>query len=248
MNSTTRFSNRVEEYVRYRPGYPREVIDVLAAEHGFTPSATVADIGSGTGLLTQVFLENGNRVYGIEPNKEMREAGEVFLANYPAFTSLDGTAETTGLPDACVDWITAGQAFHWFDVPRTLAEFRRVLGPGGQVLLIWNIAEDDATPGIAAYYRLCEKYGTDFHKVRQSWRVEGVGDFFQKGHRLHVLPNEQRFDFEGLRGRLLSSSYIPREGPRAEEMLGKLREIFDRYAEDGQFRFPLETKLYVGAI
>ena len=245
-HSTTRFSNRVEDYVRYRPGYPPEVIEVLAKGYGFTSGAVVADIGSGTGLLTRLLLENGNTVYGVEPNLEMREAGEVFLAEYPRFTSLPGTAEATGLPDATVDWVTAGQAFHWFDQRAVKEEFRRILRPDGQVLLIWNIAEDDSTPGIRAYYALCEEFGTDFHKVRQSWRVEGVGDFFAGPHDLHVLPNEQYFGFEGLYGRLRSSSYIPKEGPRVEEMSVQLREIFEEYAENGQFCFPCQTKMYVG--
>jgi SAM-dependent methyltransferase len=249
-DSTRRFSNRVEDYVRYRPGYPREVIRLLAAEHGLTPAAAVADIGSGTGLLTRLFLENGNRVYGVEPNAEMRGAGETYLAAFPPerFASLDGTAEATGLPEASVDWVAAGQAFHWFDHPAARREFARILRPGGQVLLIWNLAEDGASPAIEAFYGLCEEFGQDFAKVRQSWRVEGIGGFFTAGHREYTLDNEQRFDFEGLRGRLLSSSYIPREGPRVPEMLDRLRHIFERYAEGGFFRFPYRTRMYVGTL
>lgn len=247
-NSTKRFSNRVEDYVRYRPGYPPAVVDVLAAEHGFTPGAVVADIGSGTGLSTRIFLENGNAVYGVEPNAEMRAAGEAFLAEFPRFRSIEGTAEATGLADTGVDWVVAGQAFHWFDRPRAAAEFRRILRPGGQVLLVWNLAEEDATPALGAYYALCHEFGTDFHRVRQSWRVEGIEDFFAGPHETRVLPNEQHFDFEGLWGRLRSSSYIPKEGPPVAPMREKLREIFDRYAEAGRFRFPYQTKMYVGRV
>lgn len=247
-NSTKRFSDRVEDYVRYRPGYPAAVIGVLATEHGFTREAVVADIGSGTGLSTRLFLENGNAVYGVEPNLEMRQAGEGYLAEFPRFTSVDGTAEATTLPEASVDWIVAGQAFHWFDREKTALEFRRILRPGGQVLLIWNLAEEVKTPALRAYYDLCHEFGTDFHKVRQSWRVEGIEGFFAGPHAEHVLANEQSFDFEGICGRLRSSSYIPKEGPQVAPMMEKLRAIFDQYAEHGRFRFPYQTKMHIGRV
>src|SRR6266446_9260655 len=109
---TERFSNRVENYIRYRPGYPKEIIELLKAECGLFPQSVVADAGSGTGLLAKLFLENGNLVFGIEPNREMRAAGERLLQAYPRFTSIAGTAEATTLPGQSVDFVTAGQAFH----------------------------------------------------------------------------------------------------------------------------------------
>src|SRR5262245_49376869 len=114
-DSKQRFSNRVEDYVRCRPGYPAAVLDVLCEECGLRPESVVADIGSGTGLLAQMFLENGNLVYGVEPNAAMREAGEQWLERYPHFCSVAGSAEATTLPDAGVDFVVVGQAFHWFD-------------------------------------------------------------------------------------------------------------------------------------
>src|SRR5947209_11876909 len=127
IDSTSRFSSRVENYIRYRPGYPQSVVELLAGECGLTPTSVVADVGSGTGILTELFLRNGNTVYGVEPNREMREAGEGLLAGYPNFHSVDGRAEATGLPDASVDFVTAGQAFHWFDAQGARAEFSRIL-------------------------------------------------------------------------------------------------------------------------
>src|SRR5512133_1966571 len=138
MDSKERFTSRVENYVKYRPGYPAAILDVLKAECGLTPGAFVADVGSGTGLLARVFLDFGCHVFGIEPNAEMRAAGEQLLAEYRLFDSRDGSAEATGLPTASVHFVTAGQAFHWFDPPRAQEEFRRILKPEGWVGLIWN--------------------------------------------------------------------------------------------------------------
>src|SRR5689334_15561560 len=133
VDPTLRFSNRVDNYSKYRPTYPSAVLDLLAAECGLTSNALIADIGSGTGLLAELFLTNGNRVVGVEPNREMRAAGERLLANAPGFTSVDGTAEATTLAAGSVDFVTAGQAFHWFDRALARVEFARILKPEGWV-------------------------------------------------------------------------------------------------------------------
>jgi len=133
-----RFSNRVADYVRYRPGYPAALFDLLRVECAFTSNHAVADVGSGTGLLTKLFLENGNRVFGVEPNQEMRRAGEEFLHSFPKFTSVAGSAEATTLGDASVDFVTAGQAFHWFDPQAARREFLRILKTNGWVVIAWN--------------------------------------------------------------------------------------------------------------
>ena len=117
-NAVPRFSGRVENYVKYRPGYPQAIIDLLRKECHLTTNALIADIGSGTGKLAEVFLNNGYRVLGIEPDPEMRAAAEYVLGQYPTFTSIAASAEATELPDRSVDVVTAGQAFHWFDRER----------------------------------------------------------------------------------------------------------------------------------
>jgi ubiquinone/menaquinone biosynthesis C-methylase UbiE len=147
---TQRFTNRVDHYTKYRPPYPRAVLDLLRVKCGLTSTSVVADVGSGTGILSQLFLNNGNRVFGIEPNKEMREAGERRLNDHPRFTSVAGTAEATTLDDDSVDLVTAGQAFHWLDPERTRTEFARILEPGGWVVLVWNWRRKDKTPFLAA--------------------------------------------------------------------------------------------------
>jgi ubiquinone/menaquinone biosynthesis C-methylase UbiE len=145
-NPTQRFSGRVENYVRYRPGYPPEVLQLLRQECGLTPDHVIADAGSGTGILTRILLEAGCSVFAIEPNAEMRHAGERLLAAYPRFSSVAGSAEATSLPDHSVDFITAAQAAHWFHRDHARREFLRILKPGGWVVLAWNERCTDSTP------------------------------------------------------------------------------------------------------
>ena len=159
---TRRFSSRVDNYIKYRPGYPSAVIDTLASECGLTEQLIVADVGSGTGILSELFLKHGNPVFGVEPNREMREAGERRLKQYPNFTSVNGTAEATTLPDRSMDFITAGQAFHWFDRIQTRKEFTRILKGGGWVALIWNDRHIDTSPFLCAYEDLLRQYGIDY--------------------------------------------------------------------------------------
>src|SRR5580698_5790113 len=150
-NSTSRFSDRVENYVRYRPGYPPEVLEKLKCECGLTSGHPIADIASGTGIWTRMLLENGNRVFGVEPNAEMRAAGERLLAPFANFTSIAGTAEATTLPDDSLDFISAAQAGHWFDRAKARQEFVRVLKPGGWLVLLWNERVTDSTAFLRDY-------------------------------------------------------------------------------------------------
>ncbi|HET7152417.1 MAG TPA: methyltransferase domain-containing protein [Candidatus Kapabacteria bacterium] len=248
-DSTTRFSSRVDNYVKYRPGYPAEVIDVLKKECGLTRDSIIADIGSGTGILTELLLKNGNRVFGIEPNKDMRDAGERLLKNYSHFTSVNATAEATTLPDHSVDLITAGQAFHWFDRDKCRDEFKRILKPGGWIALIWNERRVDSTPFLRAYETLLHTYGTDYEKIdHRQITPEVIQEFFRENKIKRMsLENKQIFDFDGLRGRLLSSSYVPEQGhPRYEPMLRAAEELFDTYKTNGKVSFDYDTNIYVG--
>ncbi len=249
--SKERFSNRVADYVRYRPGYPRAVLDLLRDECGLTPESAIADVGSGTGILTKLFLDNGNFVYGVEPNAAMREAGEEFLAGYPKFRSVAASAEATMLPDASVDFVMAGQAYHWFDPPAACAEFARILRPGGWVGVIWNERKKDLGPFAEAYERLLRTYGTDYKTVSETYpEPQRMAQFFGAGNFRHrAFANEQRMDFDALRGRLLSSSYSPAPGhPNHAPMLTELQRIFDARAEDGRVRFEYATHVYYGQL
>ncbi|MGH9573179.1 MAG: class I SAM-dependent methyltransferase [Candidatus Acidiferrales bacterium] len=251
MDSKERFSNRVENYVRYRPSYPQRVLETLRQECGFTPDSAVADMGSGTGILTRLFLENGNTVYGVEPNARMREAGEEYLRAFPRFRSINGTAESTTLPSGSVDFVVAGQAFHWFDAQRARAEFARVFKPDGWVAIVWNNREKDASPFLRDYESLLRTYGTDYEQVAQKYpENDPLDKFFGEGaSKGRSFANRQEFDFDGLRGRLLSSSYAPPEGHlNHEAMLEKLHRIFEQHARDGRVVLEYTTKLYFGRL
>jgi SAM-dependent methyltransferase len=247
-NALTRFSDRVEDYVRYRPGYPPEVVESLTREFGLRASHVIADIGSGTGISAEIFLRNGNTVFGVEPNADMRAAAEKLLSSYPAFHSVNGKAEATTLADVSVEWIIAAQAFHWFDVDAAKREFRRNLRLGGRIALMWNNRRPD-TPFMRDYEALIQRFAVDYNQINhENAEKDGrIERFFDGRFEQRSFPNAQVFDFQGLRGRLTSSSYMPKAGhPSFGAMIGELQRIFDRYAEDGRVRFDYDTKLWVG--
>jgi len=250
MDPTTRFSDRVANYVKYRPGYPEALLHALEREAGLGAEAVVADVGSGTGISSELLLRSGCTVHAVEPNEAMRRAAEEILGGNDRFRSVAGTAEETTLPDASVDLATAGQAFHWFDRVRFREELARILRPGGRVALFWNRRRTDTTPFLRDYEALLHRFGTDYDQVdhAQLGPADFAG-FFRGPYDSHGFPNEQRFDFAGLRGRLLSSSYVPGPGhPRHEPMLAALEEIFDRYQEGGEVRIEYRTELYLGRV
>ncbi len=248
-NSTTRFSDRVEDYVKYRPHYPAAILSYLSTVYSFHSSWEVADIGSGTGISAELFLRNGNRVYGVEPNAAMRGAAEELLGQGTAgrFISVDGTAEATGLAAESIQLIIAGQAFHWFDPVRSKAEFTRILRSGGVVALIWNERLAD-TPFEREYDELIQHYGKDYKTTNHRNIADlQIADFFYPAAvTLAQFANEQRFDFDGLKGRLLSSSYMPKEGPDYPAMLQDLERLFARHQGAGQVRVGYDTRVYSG--
>jgi SAM-dependent methyltransferase len=249
-NATSRFSDRVENYVRYRPGYPPEVLQELKSQCGLAPSHVIADIASGTGIWTRMLLENGNAVIGVEPNAEMREAGERLLAAFARFTSVAGTAEATTLPDHGLDFVTAAQAAHWFDRRRARSEFVRILKPGGWLVLLWNERLTDSTPFLREYEQLLLKYGTDYQDVRHERTTDAVNEFFDPApFQERTFEMRQEFDYSGIEGRLLSSSYAPGpDHPQHASMLLELRRIFDEFAVNGRATFEYKTRLYFGRL
>jgi SAM-dependent methyltransferase len=244
-----RFSDRVEDYVKYRPHYPAIILSYLRDLYTFGPGWVVADIGSGTGISTALFLDFGNPVFAVEPNREMRLKAEELLAGESGFVSVAGTAEATGLADSSVDLILAGQAFHWFDPAGTRREFSRIARPGAVVALIWN--ERLILSAFEKEYEdLILEYAGDYTTINHKNITDAqIGDFFHpQSFLLRSFENEQRFDYDGLKGRLLSSSYIPKEGPRVSAMLEALRALFDRHAAGGRVRVGYETKVYTGTL
>lgn len=241
----------MKAYLRSRPGYPKEVIDTLREECGLTSRSVIADVGSGTGLLTRLFLVNGNLVYAVEPNAEMRAAAEELLGDQPGFRSVDGKAEATTLTDDRVDFVTAGQSFHWFDRNLARSEFERVLKPGGWVALVWNDRDLQSSAFMQSYEDLLRRFGTDYHEVDHTIDAEVLlQEFYSPGPmKSNSFPNRQIFDYPGLEGRLLSTSYAPDPshsnfGP----MMKCLKHIFEDHAEDGLVVFKYTTRLYYGQL
>jgi SAM-dependent methyltransferase len=246
-DSKQRFSNRVADYVRYRPGYPAEVLTLLRSDCGLKSGHVVADIGSGTGFLSELFLKNGNRVYGIEPNEAMRQAGEEYLAAYDGFTSINGSAEATTLDDASIDFITAGQAFHWFEPIATRREFARVLKPNGWVVIAWNDRRMEEAPFTRAYEDLLERFGIDYKNVKESYPEADRIRSFLSGFSARDLPNHQLLDWDALSGRLRSSSFTPTEGhSNYAPMMEELQILFQANQQDGRVRMDYFTRVYFG--
>lgn len=248
--SVERFTSRVENYAKYRPGYPVEIVDLLTGECGLTPASIVADVGSGTGKLSEIFLANGNVVIGVEPNAAMRAVAEKIFQDQPFFRSVEGSAEATMLPDASVDLIVAGQAFHWFDPPKTRTEWIRILKPGGWAVLIWNDRQLQTTPFLSDYEQLLIEFGTDYSEVRHDKGMPAIQQLFG-GDRFMIkgFPNTQVFDFDGLRGRVRSSSYTPEpDHPTFEPMMRQLETIFDKHQKNGYVSLDYETKVFYGQL
>lgn len=248
-NPTQRFSNRVENYIKYRPHYPQALWEFFRNTLHLTERCIIAEVGSGTGILTAPLLQTGATVYAIEPNREMREAAERLLFDQTGFISIDGTAEHTNLSDKSVDIVVAAQAFHWFDRKLTKAEFRRIIRPGGLVVLIWNDRQTDTSPFLLEYEGLLLELATDYKEVNHK-NIDDTalqGFFAPARYSTATFDNVQYFDFEGLAGRLLSSSYAPLPGhPNYELMMTNLRDIFNRHAHAGRVAFEYDTRMYYG--
>jgi SAM-dependent methyltransferase len=241
----------VSDYARHRPSYPGELIGLLREDLGLRPEHVVADVGSGTGILTGMLLANGNRVFAVEPNRAMARAAEERLGGNPRFRSVDGRAEATGLESGQVDLVVAGQAFHWFDPARSRDEFRRILKPEGGVALVWNIRRVDGTPFLRGYEAFLRTWGTDYNEVSSRYRDEGALRVFfgPGGYGTRRFDFRQTFDLAGLRGRLLSSSYTPAAGdPRREAMLAALPALFEAHQQEGQVAFEYDTWVYYGRL
>jgi len=250
MRNTERFTKRVENYILYRPHYPKEIISILKDKIGLSRHWTIADIGSGTGISSELFLQNGNRVYGVEPNQEMRKAAEVLFKNDSNFISINATAEVSSLQNSIIDLIVVGQALHWFDIAAVKKEFQRIANPGAYLLLMWNVREIESDFQ-QAYEDMLLEFALDYDETRHHNVDESmVRDLFHPQlFTFQSLHNSQCFDLDGLKGRLLSCSYIPLEGDvRYKPMMRRLREIFEAYSIDSKIEIAYSCDLYYGKI
>lgn len=245
-NSTARFSNRVSNYVKYRPSYPTAIVDYLQQFHNLSTHKIIADIGAGTGISSQLFLERGYKVIAIEPNAFMRVKCEELLRQYQHFSTSAGTAENTLLDTESVEAIVCAQAFHWFNNEYTHAEFKRILKPGGIVVLMWN-ERLTSSQFEKAYDEFIVRNGIDYKSVdHRNIDRESIQNFFAPSTvTLKTFNNHQIFNFDGLKGRLLSSSYMPSESDeRYEPMINELKLLFEQYQQAGQVQINYATKVY----
>lgn len=245
-NSVSRFDDRVANYVKYRPDYPTEIIGYLADNCDLTSDSIIADVGSGPGISCKIFLENGNRVYGVEPNEAMRNAAKEYLGAYPNFTSINGSSDATTLDDNLIDLVVAAQAFHWFDADKARTEFRRILKPNGQVVLIWNERRLDADEFHREYEGLLLKYANDYSSVRhENIAATDLRAFFQKDFAAKSFANQQVFNFDGIKGRMLSSSYMPNvDSPNYRELIDELAALFAKHERNGRITVLYETNVF----
>lgn len=247
---TTRFSDRVADYDRGRPGYPDAVYDAIVELAGLSPEAPVADVGAGTGISSAPLVERGFRVFAVEPNDAMRQAAMERLGGHPNFTSLAGTAEHTGLATGSIDLVLSAQAFHWFDPVATHDEWHRILRPGGSVALVWNARRAAGTPMAADYEDLLLRFGTDYREVgHRGIDPERIAAFFRGPFETRRFDNAQLLDRAGLRARLVSSSYVPAPGqPGHDAMMAELDRLFHRHQRDERVRIDYDVNLYIGPL
>ena len=250
VKSTERFSTRVDAYREFRPRYPREVLDVLRRDCGLTSETMIADVAAGTGLLAEIFLANGNPVVAVEPNAAMRAVCEELRGEFP-LRCFDGTAEATGLAENSVDMITVGQAMHWFNLDAARAEFVRVLRRGGWCVVVYNHRKMRGDAFHEGYERILVEFGKDYGAVQSSHLTEDkLAAFFAPSEmKCAALPNAQDLTLEGLRGRVLSSSYMPQEGdPKYATMMDAVDALFARHARTGVVRMEYETAVCYGRL
>ena len=251
IDPTKRFSKTVENYLAYRPGYPKEIIDFMQKELGLKSDDVIADIGSGTGKLTSLFVENGNPTFAVEPNMEMRASAEILFNQFNNFQSIEGTAEESTLINSSADFIIAGQAFHWFDQKKSKAEFLRVLKEKGKVLLIWNKRVDETSAFMEAYNEFLINWSTDYETINLRKIDHNVLSNFYTPNTFKQKDfyHFQSFNFEGLKGRYLSSSYaFDTNHPKHTAAINVLKSIFEKFQEDENIKMWYRTEVYYGSL
>lgn len=249
-DSIQRFSHRAENYDKFRPGYPRTLFQFLHESVPITPNLVIADIAAGTGIFTEQIAMWGNQVYAVEPNVQMRSMAHRRLAGCARCVFLDGTAEATGLPDRSVDLFVSAQAFHWFDLVRTRAEFERVGRNAAHVAIVWNL-RNTRSAFEADYEAFIRTYATDYLQVsqRKMDTVEVHSFFTPSRPKYRIFGHVDTLTYEQLLGRTLSYSFLPDEtSPALPQMMATLAALFQAHQRAGKVRLSYKTRLFVGRI
>lgn len=244
-DNTKRFSDRVTDYIKYRPNYPKEIVDILEQVMKLNKTKKIADIGSGTGISSIPFLKRNYTVIGVEPNREMKAAAEQILSDFKNFKSVEGTAENTNIAGKSVDLIFSGQAFHWFDMEKSKIEFNRILKDNGNLVLVWNSRSSKSSfqkEYEKALFDNIEEYKLVNHRNINESEISNF--FFPKTMNKICLDNKQILDLQGLKGRLLSSSYCPKSGEYYNKLMKKIEQIFEKYQVNNEIEFEYETQIF----
>ncbi|PUZ30177.1 Ubiquinone/menaquinone biosynthesis C-methylase UbiE [Chitinophaga costaii] len=244
MKPTERFSNRVDNYVKYRPTYPAALLQFMQQVFALRQHSPIADVGAGTGILTALLLQDGYEVFAVEPNDNMRQSANQQLSHFEHFHSINGSGEATTLPNGSVDLVTVAQAFHWLQPDKARQEFLRILKPGGHIALIWNLRTTH-TPFEQAFEDIKQKYGHNYTGIRKSHDPELKGFFGDLGLAEKTFTHSMRMDLPALKGQLLSSSFMPLEtDPTFVNVMEELEAAFAQYQENGLVTITYDTKLH----
>lgn len=247
-----RYSSKTDDYAKYRPNFPNEIVEFLYSNDFINSNSIIADIGSGTGRFTRLLLEKGNKVYGVERNDEMRAKAEQLLSQYSNFISIRGSAEETVLTDNTIDLITAAQAFHWFNKEKCLSEFKRIIKKNGKVLILW----DDF---LTNYNNFSIEYGKVLNKYRivelgqmekRFTRTEMISDFFRNNkYETLSFTHEIYQNFNSIKGGALSASFTPKpDEVNYKPFLLELQEVFEKFQSEGKVLTAFQTICYLGKI
>lgn len=248
MNNTEKFTGKAEVYSAARPSYPNALFEYLKSELGADENTVFADIASGTGKFTQPLVKMGCTVYAVEPNDDMRGQAELLLSGYDHFISVNGSAENTGLPDDSVDYISAAQAFHWFDPQLFAAECKRILKPNGKVILLYN-SRDEKAPLTVRLAEICRRLCPNFKGFSGGNSDEDLKSFFSGGFKKITFKNDLYYSRDSFVQRMLSSSYAPFESaPNYSAFVNELKSLFDEFAQNNILLMPNHTYLYIGTV
>ena len=242
-----KFTGKAENYEKFRPSYPIEILNSFY-DYNLNQNSIIADIGSGTGKLTKIFLENGNIVYAVEPNDDMRNMAISTLNEYKNFISIKGSAEITTLQNKIIDFVTVGQAFHWFNPLKALDEFKRILKNNGVLALVWNNGKTSSA-FMQEYENILDNIKNHNNKNHRDISDETIEKYYSKDYKKLTVENIHELNFNEILGRVLSSSCSPKENTKEYyETRNLLKEIFNKYKQNDKIIIEYETVIYIGRL